>query len=230
MRLLIGPRPAVDVFKVIILALEGEGAGLGPGLHDEIVRLLEALVGFRRVHAGGIILGPDAAHEAGDEAAGGDVVEHGEFFGDHERIVEQRQRAAEHGDLAARRAARERAGHDARDRHQAIGVLVVLVHAHAVEAGGVGEFELVEIAVVKLVADLRIVIGIGQSHPGGVVLLVVVGIERRIGHEMEGEEFHLPTSCANATTLPTHSSMRSVCGTCPQSLMTSSFEPGISFW
>ena len=100
MRLLIGPRPAVHVFEVIVLALEGEGAGLGPGLHDQIVRLVEAVVGFRRVRARGMIFGADAAHETGDQPAAGDVVEHGEFFGDHERIVQQRQRAAEHGDLA----------------------------------------------------------------------------------------------------------------------------------
>ena len=69
------------------------------------------------------------------------------FFGDAERVVEERQRAAEDGDLGPLDAARERARQHARRRHQAIGGLVMLVEADAVEAELVGVFELVEIAV-----------------------------------------------------------------------------------
>ena len=32
-----------------MFALEGEGPGLGPGAHDEIMRLVEALMRIRRV-------------------------------------------------------------------------------------------------------------------------------------------------------------------------------------
>ena len=62
--------------------------------------LVEAAVRLRRIDAGGMVLGADAAHEAGDQAPAADVVEHGEFLGDRQRIVEQRQGAAEHRDLA----------------------------------------------------------------------------------------------------------------------------------
>ena len=46
-----------------------------------------------------MIFGADAAHEAGDDAAVRDVVEHRVFFRDIQRIVDQRQRAAEDRDL-----------------------------------------------------------------------------------------------------------------------------------
>ena len=76
-----------------------------------------------------MIFGADAAHEARDQPPAGDVVEHREFFRDDQRIVEQRQRAAEHRDLGLLGAARERAGHHAGRRHQAVGGLVMLVDA-----------------------------------------------------------------------------------------------------
>ncbi len=168
------------------------------------MRLLEAPVRFRRIGAEGMILRADAAHEAGDQPPARDVVEHGVFLGHHQRIVEQRQRTAEHCDPDVLGAARERPRHDAGDRHDAVGVLVVLVDADAVEADLVGVFDLVQIAVVELVADLGIVIAIGQRHPGRVVLLIVIEIERRVGHEMKEIELHGPVSSMNCVIFPTH--------------------------
>ena len=152
------------------MPLKGERAGLGPGPHDQVVRLGEALLRIGRIDAGGMIFGADAAHEAGDDAAAGEVVEHRVFFGDVQRIVHQRQRAAEDGDLGVLDAARQRAGEHARHRHHAVGGLMVLVEADAVEAELVGEFHLVEIVVIELGAFLRIVMVVGERHPGRAVL------------------------------------------------------------
>ena len=118
------------------------------------MRLGEPLLRIHRVDAHGVIFGADAAHEARDEAAARQVVEHGVFFRDHQRIVEQRQRAAEDRELGALDRARQRAGQHARDRHHAVGGLVVLVEADAVEAELVGELHLVEILVIELGALL----------------------------------------------------------------------------
>ena len=188
------------------------------------MRFVETLVRLGRVRAPGMIFGADATYEARHQPAARDVVDHRELFGDRQRIVEERQRAAEHRDLAVLRAARERACHDAGNGHQAIGVLVMLVDADAVPAEFIGIFDLVEIAVIELVADLRIVVGVRQRHPGGIVFLIVVGIERRIGHEMKKEEFHFPASTKRMSS-SVHSSIFSTCGTCPHCSNTLSFEP-----
>ncbi len=155
MRRLVGPRPRVHVVEVIVLADIVERAGLGPGADDQVMRLGEALLRQARIDAHGVILGADAAHEARDEAAAREVVEHRVFFGDHQRIVHQRQRAAEDRDLGALDAARQRAGEQAGRRHHAVGGLVVLVEADAVEAELVGKLHLVEILVIELGALLR---------------------------------------------------------------------------
>ena len=167
-RLLVWTRPRVDVRKIVVLPAPVKGARFGPCAHDQIVGFAEAFVRERRVHVPGMIFGADPAHEPRDEAAARNVVEDREFFGDHERVVHQRQRAAEHGDRSLR-APRERARDHARRRHQAVGVLVMFVNAEAVEAELVGIFEFVEIAVVERVAFDRIVVAVGQRHPRRVV-------------------------------------------------------------
>ena len=149
-----------------MLALEGEGTDLGPSAHDQVVRLMKAFVAVGRVGAPGVVFGTDAAHEAGNEAAFGDVVDHGEFFGHGHRVVQQRQGPTQNRDLDIFGAPRQRSGHDTRLRHQAIGVLVVLVDADAVKAKLIGVFELVKVAVVQLGAFFRVVVAVGQRDPG----------------------------------------------------------------
>jgi hypothetical protein len=78
-----------------------ERTRFGPGADDQVVRFGVALLRLRRVDPHRVIFGADAAHEAGDEAAARQVVEHRVFFRDHQRIVEQRQGAAENRDLGA---------------------------------------------------------------------------------------------------------------------------------
>ena len=190
MWVLIRSRPRVHIVEVIVLALVGERPGLGPGAHDHVVRLAEALLRDHRIDPHGMVFGADAAHETGDEAAAGEVVEHGVFFRHHQRIVQERQCAAEDRELCALDRARQGAGEHARDRHHAVGGLVVLVEADAVEAETVGELHLVEVLVVKLGAVLRIVVAVGIGDPGGAIALDGVEVGMPIGHEVEIEEFH----------------------------------------
>src|SRR6185312_3682457 len=68
MRRLIGPRPKIDVAPIEVLAIEGEGPRLRPGLDDEIMRLMKALMREIGVDPGRVIFGADAAHEAADDA------------------------------------------------------------------------------------------------------------------------------------------------------------------
>src|SRR6516164_10539703 len=101
-----------------------------------------------------------------------------------------RQRAAENGELGALDAARERASENAGNRHHAVGGLVMLVEADAVEAELVGKFHLIEIVVIELGTLLRIVMAVRERHPGRAVLCDRVEIGVPVGHEMEIEELH----------------------------------------
>ncbi len=213
-----------------MLARIGERPGLGPGPHDQIVGLGEALLRLHRIDAHGVIFGADAAHEAGDEAAAREVVEHGVLFGNHQRIVEERQRAAEHRELGALDAARERAREHARDRHHAVGGLMVLVEAHAVEAKPVGELHLVEIFVIKLGTFVRLVMSIREGHPGRAVLLDGIEVGVAIGHQMEVEDLHAAAlmPLMKLWSSETKTDGFSTCGTCPHSGTIATFDPGIN--
>ena len=131
-------RPGVHHAVLVVPALEAEGAGLGPGADDQVVRLLEALAVVGRVDAGGELLLAAAAHEAGDQAALGNHVDHGQLFGEPDRVLRQRQRVAEHDDLHL-------LGHARQDRREDVGLglhaerrIVVLVQHDAVYADFLG--------------------------------------------------------------------------------------------
>ncbi len=110
------------------------------------MRLVVALVRIGRVDAAGEIFGADAADEAGDDAAAADLVEHGEFLRQRDRIIHQRQRAPEDRDLRLLGRARERGRDQVRRRHQPVGGLMMLVDADAVEAELIGELQLADVA------------------------------------------------------------------------------------
>src|SRR6186997_2760578 len=74
--------------------------------------------------------------------------------------------------------------------------LVVLVHAQDIEAELVAKLELVQIAVVKEMALLGIVIAVRQRHPGRRIFLVKRQVERRIRHQMKQAELHDACSVA----------------------------------
>ncbi len=229
MRLLIGPRPRVDVVELVIFSLERERTGLGPGAQDEIVRLDEAALRFGGIDAHRMIFGADAAHETGDQLAAGDVVEDGVFLGDHQRVVHQRQGPPQDRDAAVLDAPRQRARQHAGGRHHAIGGLVMLVDDDAVEAQLVGRLELIEILVVQLRALLGIVVGVGIGHPCRTVLGDRLEIGVGIGHQVEVEDFHAVTlSWAQKEWMAAaHSSAFSRAGRWPHEGNTMRRAPGI---
>ena len=194
------------------------------------MRLGVTLLRIGRIDAHGVILGSDAAHETRNHPPAREIVEDGIFLRDHERVVEEGQRAAEDGQLGALDAARERAGKNARDRHHAVGGLVVLVEAHAVEAELVGKLHLVEIVVVELGALLRIIIAVGKGDPGRAVLFDRVEIGMPVRHKMKVEHLHAEILIApmNDSSSAVNASDFSTCGRCPQSGMMTAFDPGIS--
>src|SRR5262249_51203505 len=158
-----------------------------------------------------------------------EVVEDGVFLCDHQRIVDERQRAAEHSELGALDPARERPGENAGDWHHAVGGLVVLVEAHAVEAELIGKLHLVEILVVELGALMRIVMTVRERDPGRAVVCDRIEVGVPVGHEMEIEEFHAAILIApmKASSSAAKMSPFSTCGRCPHSGMTTTFALGI---
>ncbi len=89
---------------------------------------------MRRVDREAVVLRPAADDQARDQPAAADHVDHGELFGDARRRVVERQGVADDGDLHALRLPGEDRAHQVRAGHRAVGVLMVLVDAHAVEA------------------------------------------------------------------------------------------------
>ena len=92
--------------------------------------------------------------------------------------------------MACCRAAGQAGRHDVGRGHIAVGVLVVLVDADALEAELVGQFELVQIAVIERMAELRIVERVGAGHPGTVVALSKVLGQVSPRHQVKAEKAH----------------------------------------
>ncbi len=104
-----------------------------------------------------MVLGADAAHETGDEATS-------------DRLSSKAYSSATMSGLLSSGSARprmailarftQRAGEHARDRHHAVGRLMMLVEAHAIDAEPVGKLHLVEIVAIELRA-------FPANHTGG---------------------------------------------------------------
>ena len=181
------------------------------------MRLVEALVREIGIGARRVVFRADAAHEAGDDAALRQIVEHRELFRDVDRVVHQRQGAAEDRDLDRLGALDQRAGDQVGRRHQAVGGLVMLVDADRIEAELLGIDERVDVARVFLGALDRVVEAVRQHHPGRAVLRRLREIERPVRHQMEGDELHDATPSRNSRTWRATRAACSTCGRCPHS-------------
>ena len=122
MRLLDGQHPGVHVPEVEMFALIPERAGLGPRLDDKVDALFKVLAVKGRVGVIGELFATRAADPAGDQAAIGNQVDHGQLFGQPERVRYGRNRVAEqsHSDPAGRLG--QDRGFDIHDCAQAEGV------------------------------------------------------------------------------------------------------------
>ena len=92
------PRPDGAVMQFEKLALVAPHR-FGPGGHDQVVSFFEAAARLFRIDAVPNILRRDAAHEAGDQPAVTEAVDHGVLFGDAHRMIAQRQDVAEDADF-----------------------------------------------------------------------------------------------------------------------------------
>ena len=71
----------------------------------------------------------------------------------------------------------------------------MLVEAHAVEAEPVLKLHLIEIFMVELGTFFRLVMSIGEGHPGRAVPRNAIEVGVPVGHEMKIEEFMLRSFC-----------------------------------
>ena len=193
MRLLHRQRPRVDDSVLVVAALPAEGSGTGPGRDDQVVGLFKALAVVGRVDAGGELLGAAAADEAGDEAAAGDHVDHGQLFGQADRVVGQRQRVAEQDDLdPLGRASEDRSPDVALGLH-AEGRVVVLVEHDPVDADFFGQLVLGQPVVVELRTGDWVEVGVGEQQSCDALLggVLVIGRHRLFGevHQVHGRAF-----------------------------------------
>jgi hypothetical protein len=185
--------PDVHVADLRVLAVECEDLGPRPRLEDQVVGFVVPIAERRRVDPVGEVHVHRGAHrEAGDEPTSRQDVEHRELFGDAQRRVVGGEAVAEHHERRAGRPARQRRGHEVRRRHEAVGVVVVLVHAQAIEALRLGELELVEELVVQPPRLLRVVEAVRDVDPHRAVARLEVVWQEPIRHEVEEADFHWP--------------------------------------
>ena len=157
MRLLPGARPDIHLAVVVVPALPVERPVMGRHrLDDEVMRLPEALLEFGRIGVGGVDLEGRALDEAHLHPAAADDVEHGVFLGHAHRVHAVADRHAEAEQAGLFGLARQDRHRDGADRGGAGRRGMVLVH-HDVEAEPVAERPFVEIAVVEVRADLRVI-------------------------------------------------------------------------
>ena len=127
---------------------------------------------------------------AGDQAAAGHHIEHGEFFRHPDRRVVERDGVAEHDNGGLGGAAGEGSRHQVGRGHQPVAVLVVFVDADAVKAERVGIFEQVQIVVVDFVAAHWIIQVAVDIDPHGAMLFPEILGQIGPWHEVEPSEFH----------------------------------------
>src|SRR5881397_929447 len=122
--------------------------------------------------------------------------------------------------------AREHRRHHVGARHRPVAVLVVLVDAQAVPAELLRVLELVEVLVVELLADLRVVVAVRERHPRRGLVVV-----HDVRHQVKVIELHLaPVSGRQKSiTASATAAGSSRWGTCPESANTWRRAPGISF-
>ncbi len=123
-----------------------------PGLDNEIERFAERRSRLCGIDLVGEILRSAADHHPRHQPPAAHDVEHGELFRDSQRRVVQRQGVAYDDDLRTFRSLDKGGRDQVRRRHQAIGVLMVLIDADAVETQVIGMGKGVYVLLIEVVA------------------------------------------------------------------------------
>ena len=105
----------------------------------------------------------DSSYKSRNEPPARDIVDHGIFLGDGERIIHQRKSSAEHGNLGLFGGACQGTRDDAGRGHQPVGCLVVFVHANAIISKCVRKFQFTQVAGVELFSFLGIIIAVRRD-------------------------------------------------------------------
>ncbi len=172
-RLLIRPRPRIEIAIRVVIAVIGGWAVLRPGLQNNVDRFPMALARRRRVDRIGPVFHAGAERKRDFEPALRHDIEHGVLF--REAIwIFQIWRRAPHADFGVLDLRNDRCGNQTRRRHHAVAGVVVLVDDDGVEADLVGEQKFSEIPLIKFVAALGIVIFVREVDPERFVVLVIL--------------------------------------------------------
>ena len=178
-RLLQRQRPRVDLAIVEVLALPAEGARL---VHAATIRSC-ASSKRSRLYAGLTLL-TSARHRRRGRSLRSDArarsVDHRQLFGQPQRIIDDRQRIAQHENFAAPGDLGQHGAGDVDRRLHAERGRVMLVDHNAIEAGVIRHLILVVVAVVEIAGDFGIVVGVGQGQAQGRILLLEGRVVARI--------------------------------------------------
>ena len=187
MRLLERSRPDGNVLVFPELAFVRENL-LGPRLADDLQRLVEAGARFRHGHVVDPVFARHAAGEARKDAPLRHAVNHRDFLGDPQRIV-QRQQVAEHQEFELLHLPAGRRRHHVGRHLQAVRRGVVLVEADAVVAERVHFRPDVQMCGVAPRRDFRIEIFARQRIGDETVLFEFIEM-LPVGEQVHQIDFH----------------------------------------
>ena len=181
----------------IIDGIQSDSAAALEELRDAYAGAVERpseglLAGFlAELDALGLREGRGSRAAAGASPTDGTPAEPRDRLGDPQRVVAQRDRVAEDGYLAGG-LRHQHPGDHVGGGHQAVGGLVVLVHADAIEAHLFCEFELVEIIVISLMPLGWIVeLAARRIDPDGSIARLKIIRQIRIRHQVKPMKLHL---------------------------------------
>ena len=156
--------PWVDDTILKMLAFPAERSRSRPGCENHIMGLFEALTIVGWIDIIGQTLYPTATHKTRDQTAARDAVDHGQFFGETQRIIDHWQGISQHDDLGTSGDFRQYGPGNIDRRLHAEGRRVMLINHDAVKARLVCHLILVVVAVVQLTGQLGIIQTIGQGQ------------------------------------------------------------------
>ena len=211
------PRPDIDLPAMEEAALEADRPiVVRPGLDDHVERFPLALVHPHRVAVRGRDLVWHAAHEPRLQPAARQHIDHRHLLRDAHRLAAVGDRVAEDQQPRLGALPRQHRQHQRRGRIDAGGGLVMLVE-HDLQPLVLGEQPLVEVAMIEIGADARIVVPVRQRHADR-----IVGLRRRqqmIGGFAEMPGPHCDSSrvqpLRNASAASANAAGCSICGTWP---------------
>ncbi len=194
--LLDGTRPEIDHGKLEVLAVPGENLPGLPGLHDQVVGLV---IPVPLLHRGDPVAEVHVQRRSQGhtrhQPSTADAVQHGVLFRHPGRRIGCGEGRAHlyDGHVHAVGGPGQHRAHQVGSRHEAVGVLVVLVDADAVQSGLGGIDQFVQGPVIVLAYPLRVgQLPPGRVDPDGVVAVLEVLGKLPMRHKVEHGDFDRP--------------------------------------